>query len=73
MNNKQLDMVLGYLNEGNEIDMEEFINEGAKEKNKKIQNDAARAINSFIATEGYGDCIFSPTYSVFQTGLFTIQ
>jgi hypothetical protein len=27
MNNKQLDMILGYLNEGAEIDIDEFINE----------------------------------------------
>ena len=32
MNNAQLDMVLGYLNEGTEIDMEEYLSEGRKIK-----------------------------------------
>ena len=70
MNDRQLDMVLGYLNEGIEIDREEYINEGTKAENKDIQEKAARTINSYISTEGYGDCTFSPTYSVFQTGIF---
>ena len=35
MNDKQLDMVLGYLNEGTEINKEEFLNEGLFQKLKE--------------------------------------
>jgi hypothetical protein len=36
MNNKQLDMVLDYLNEGTEIDKEKFLNEGFFQKLKDL-------------------------------------
>ena len=36
MNDRQLDMVLGYLNEGIEIDREEYINEGLFSKLKDL-------------------------------------
>ena len=39
MNNKQLDMVLGYLNEGTEINKEEFLNESSKISSPIISKD----------------------------------
>ena len=36
MNNKQLDMVLDYLNEGTEIDIDEFLNEANSKRKPKI-------------------------------------
>jgi hypothetical protein len=34
MNNRQLDMILGYLNEGTEVNKEEFLNETTYDKTK---------------------------------------
>lgn len=46
MNDRQLDMILGYLNEGTKIDKEEFLNEGLFSKLKDLfKKDKIKAKN----------------------------
>ena len=56
MNDRQLDMVLGYLNEGIEIDREEYINESdnklsIKKNEKYIRNFINKSLKDFYNKE----------------------